>query len=235
MYNEEKIYTTDEYNNWAQEHDEKTVKYDKESRALFYSFFTFETKGKKLLDIACGSGCVVSGVDGSQKEVDIANKRLGEKSVKQGLYNKLPFENNSFDIVVSKYAPQAFESIEDFYKEASRVLKPDGYFIILATHPMRHFLEKVDKPRDYFKTEVVVSWIYEHTLPLKEWSHTFNDYYSKFFLDNFTVEQYIETTDTKLCVEWVDGETYPGYFIFRAKKKSKGASNEKGNFFSRLL
>lgn len=219
-----------QYNNWADEHDWKTVKYDKESRALFYSFFNFETKGKKLLDVACGSGhdlkhyqdvmgCDSYGVDASEDEASLANKRMGAEKVKVGFSYAIPYEDNSFDIVVSKYALQAFESIEDFYNEANRVLKPGGYIVILATHPMRHFLEKTEKPRDYFKKEIVVSWIYEHTLPLKEWSHTFNDYYSKFFFEHFVIEQYIETTDTKECVEWVDGEKYPGYFIYRAKKK----------------
>jgi ubiquinone/menaquinone biosynthesis C-methylase UbiE len=230
MTKDTNVYTVNQYNGWADEHDWKTLKYDKESRALFYSFLNFETKGKKLLDVACGSGhdllhyrdsfgFEVRGIDASEKEVIFANKRLGEDAVKVGLSNAIPFGDKTFDVVVSKYAPQAFESIADFYKEVMRVLKPGGYFIILATHPIRHFLEKPERPRDYFKTEVVVSWIYEHTLPLKEWSHTFNDYFSNIFFDNFILEQFHEKADTKECIECIDGESYPGYFLFRAKKK----------------
>ncbi len=230
MTKDTNVYTVDQYNGWADEHDWKTVKYDSESRALFYSFLNFETKGKKLLDVACGSGhdllhykdsfgFDVNGVDASDKEVAFANKRLGEDAVKVGLSDAIPFEDKTFDVVVSKYAPQAFNSIEDFYNEVIRVLKPGGYFIILTTHPMRQFLEKSVKPRDYFKKEVVVSWIYEHTIPLKEWSHTFNEYFSPLFLDNFIIEQFYEKADTKECIEHIDGESYPGYFLFRAKKK----------------
>lgn len=219
-----------EYNNWFEEHDWKTVKYDGESRGRFYSFLNFETKGKSLLDIACGSGhdlmhyrdkfnCIVSGVDASDGEVELANKRLGNGVAKVGFSYDLPYEDQSFDIVVSKYAPQAFESIADFYKEVDRILKPGGYFVILTTHPMRHFLEKEAKPRDYFKTEIVTSWIYEHTLPLTEWAHTLNDYFSSFFFEKFKLEQFQEYTDTPECIEQVDGEKYPGYFIIRAQKK----------------
>lgn len=219
-----------EYNKWFEEHDWKTIKYDSESRGRFYSFFDFKTKGKTLLDIACGSGhdlqhyrdkfgCKISGIDASDGEVKLANKRLGAGIVKVGFSYKIPYPAKSFDIVVSKYAAQAFKSIPDFYKEVDRVLKPGGYFVILTTHPMRHFLEKDKKPRNYFKTEKVTSWIYEHTLPLTEWSHTLNDYFSPFFFKKFNLERFQEYLDTPLCIEYVDNEKYPGYFIIRAKKK----------------
>lgn len=220
-----------QYNEWAKDHDWMTVKYDKQSRASFYSFFNFETKGKKLLDVACASGhdllyyrdrmgFDVSGVDASEEEIEMAHKRLGNnKIVKLGYSYDMPYEDQSFDVVVSKYAPQNFEDIEAFYKEANRVLKPGGYFLILATHPMRHFMEKTAKPRDYFKKEVVVSWIYEHSLPLREVSHTLNDYFSKFFFDNFVLEQYLEEDDKGGAIENVDNENYPAYFLYRAKKK----------------
>ena len=75
-----------QYNNWAIDHDWMTLKYDKESRKSFYSFFEFETKGKKLLDIACGSGhdlihyrdgfgTDAYGVDASEEEGALANQR----------------------------------------------------------------------------------------------------------------------------------------------------------------
>lgn len=218
-----------QYNNWADDHDRMTLKYDKESRKSFYSFFEFETKGKKLLDIACGSGhdlkyykdilhCDAWGVDASEAEVALANDRLGVENVKVGFDYALPYEDKSFDIIVSKYAPQGFEDIAVFYKEVNRVLKQGGYFIILATHPMRHFLEKTEKPRDYFKKEIVTSWIYDHTLPLQEYSHTFNDYFSPFFFQNFDLEKYSEEYDD-ISTEHIDNERYPGYFIYRARKK----------------
>ena len=223
-----------QYNAWAVEHDEKTLQYDKQSRASFYAMFNFETKGKKLLDIACASGhdleyyrdtlgCDVYGVDASDEEVKLAHKRLGQSnSVKVGYADALPFDDDSFDIVVSKYAPQGFDDIESFYKEANRVLKPGGYFLILATHPMRHFLEKTAKPRNYFKKEIVTSWIYDHTLPLREVSHTLNDYFSQYFFSNFILEEYRENYDGSEVqggTDAINGDKYPGYFTYRAKKK----------------
>ncbi len=218
-----------QYNKWFEDHDTLTLSYDQESRKSFYSFFNFETKGKKLLDVACGSGhdlkyyqdvmsCDVYGIDASDGEVELANKRLGKDAVKVGFSNSLPYEDASFDIVVSKYGAQTFEDIEAFYKEVTRVLKPGGHFVLLATHPMRHFCEKTEKPRNYFKKETVTSWIYNHTLPLQEISHTMNEYLSPFFFAHFILDQYIEEYDD-ISTEHVDNEKYPGYFIFRARKK----------------
>lgn len=217
-----------QYNQWANEHDWKTAKYDQESRKSFYSFFNFETKKKRLLDIGCGSGydlmhyaemgCDCYGVDASEEEVKIAQTRFPEERIKMGYSYDLPFESKSFDIVVSKYAPQTFEDVAPFYKEVNRVLKPGGYFLILATSTMRHFLEKTEQPRDYFKKEVVTSWIYDHTLPLQEISHTMNDYFSNFFFEHFVLEQFIEEYDG-IATEHINYEKYPGYFIYRARKK----------------
>lgn len=217
-----------QYNQWADEHDWKTVKYDKESRKTFYSFLDFEVKGKKLLDIGCGSGYDLLhykkmggncyGVDASEAEVQIAQTRFPEEKIKLGYSYELPFENNSFDIIVSKYAAQTFEDIALFYKEVNRILKPGGYFVLLATSTMRHFLEKTGKQRDYFKKEVVTSWIYDHSLPLQEISHTMNDYLSDYFLENFILEKFIEEYD-EVSTEHINNEKYPGYFIIKARKK----------------
>ncbi len=227
----ENITPDKQYNQWAEEHDTLTVSgYDAQSRASFYSQFTFDTAGKKLLDIACGSGhdlshyqnamrCDSHGVDASEKEAELANQRLGSERVKVGWAHALPYEDQSFDIVTCKYAPQGFPSIADFYKEVERVLRPGGYFLILATHPTRHFREKTEAPRDYFKKEIVTSWIYDRALPLQEYSYTMNDYFSPFFLEHFTLESYLEEYDEHGGVEKVDDEKYPAYFIYRARKK----------------
>ncbi len=217
-----------QYNQWANEHDWKTAKYDKESRKSFYSFINFETKGKKLLDIGCGSGYDLMhyekmgfdcfGVDASEEEVKIGQTRFPEEKIKVGYSYALPFEDESFDVIVSKYAAQTFEDIASFYEEVNRVLKPEGYIVLLATSTMRHFLEKTEKPRDYFKKEVVTSWIYDHSLPLQEISHTMNDYFSNYFFKHFVLEQFVEEYDD-ISTEHLGGEKYPGYFIYRAKKK----------------
>jgi ubiquinone/menaquinone biosynthesis C-methylase UbiE len=221
---------TKDYDQWAKEHDIKTLSYDDISRNAFYDQIDFKTKNMKLLDIACGPGhdlrfyrdtmgCDVYGVDSSEKEVTNAQKKIGKDNVRLGTADNLPFPDNNFDIVFCKYAPQAFEDIKLFYKEVLRVLKKGGIFMFLSTHPMRHFLEKQNKPRDYFKKEVVTSWIYEHTLPLKEYSHTLSDYLNPLYLENFQINHFKEYQDSPLAIDKIDNETYPGFFIIKSVKK----------------
>lgn len=99
-------------------------------------------KGKRVLDIACGSGfgmqilsavaTVVAGADYSFEAVNFA-KRNFMRNVDGGVQanaSSIPFADNSFDAVVS------FETIEHlrkpvkFLKEVKRVLIPNGHLYI---------------------------------------------------------------------------------------------------------
>ncbi|MEK9231712.1 class I SAM-dependent methyltransferase, partial [Escherichia coli] len=40
----------------------------------------------------------------------------------------LPFNDNSFDLVISNFGVQLFYNIEQSFSEISRILKPDGIF-----------------------------------------------------------------------------------------------------------
>ena len=47
------------------------------------------------------------------------------------LSNKLQYENNSFDLITCIYTLHHIEKLEDFIKEINRVLKKDGYLILI--------------------------------------------------------------------------------------------------------
>lgn len=92
---------------------------------------------KMLLDLGTGSGeklfkiaakCKwIIGVDSSKSMVNKAKKNLLLSKIKNikfrlGNSNKLPFESESFDIVISRHAPFNI-------KEVARVLKMNGIFL----------------------------------------------------------------------------------------------------------
>lgn len=111
-----------------------------------YRFAGKFVKGKKVLDAACGEGYgshilsaeakEVTGLDISTKTVENANKKYGKDnlSFRAGSVEKLPFEDNSFDVVISYETIEHVtgEVQESFLKEIRRVLKPDG-FLIMST------------------------------------------------------------------------------------------------------
>jgi len=100
---------------------------------------------KLILDVGCGSGMVtrdiarltkgkVVAVDGSKDMVNVAKKVLkGFKNVdlKVGNAEKLPFEDNRFDIVTCNLFLMWAENPQKVVCEMTRVVKPGG--IVLAS------------------------------------------------------------------------------------------------------
>lgn len=79
--------------------------------------------------------------------MDIVDKTLGKnriEAVKKNLHNirfvsysgtLFPFENDSFDIAVSRYALHHFPNIQSTFSELSRVLKKKGHLFISDPTP----------------------------------------------------------------------------------------------------
>lgn len=96
--------------------------------------------GAKILDVGCGAGLAtnplakksykVTGVDLAEGALEEAKKRDETKSVNYICANalSLPFENESFDAVISLDFLEHVDEPEKVVKEISRVLKPGGLF-----------------------------------------------------------------------------------------------------------
>lgn len=104
--------------------------------------------GKIILDAGCGDGfytrqlaykgAAVIGIDGSENLLKIAREKNSHTNVSfqaADLLVKLPFKDNSFDIVVSNMVLMDIEDIGSFISETSRILKPNGVFVFSITHP----------------------------------------------------------------------------------------------------
>lgn len=105
-------------------------------------------KGNNLLDVGCGTGTLtkliaekspkhtVIGLDADQTALDISQKKVIGKdlniSFRQGFGQKMPFDENSFDIVVSSLFFHHLNSSAKLatLTEIRRLLKPDGTLII---------------------------------------------------------------------------------------------------------
>ena len=109
-----------------------------------YSLASEYCKGKRVLDAACGSGygsemlsrtaSKTIGIDINKDVIDANQLQLGNDKLcfKCASIDHLPFEDNSFDVVVSF---ETFEHVQAeiqdrFLKEIKRVLTPTGLLII---------------------------------------------------------------------------------------------------------
>ena len=138
-----------------------------------------DIRDKKLLDVGCGAGtdakifsamgAKVWGVDIAKKQIKLARKE-GMGTFVVGTMTRLPFKNNSFDIVVSRYAIQSSRNTRKSMQEMMRVAKPNSEIIILAKHPLRTFLEGYinNKKINYFKKGAVTSYLFSRKIKLSE-------------------------------------------------------------------
>lgn len=78
-------------------------------------------------------------------------KRIGIKNATYqiGLAEKLPFEDENFDIVMSRLAFHHFEDVDIVFKEMNRVLKKGGKLVILDMEAREEALRKT---ADYYET-----------------------------------------------------------------------------------
>lgn len=101
-------------------------------------------KGAKVLDLGCGTGHFSSyiktlgydviGLDPSTKMLDYSRRNFPDITFVEGYSNTLPFEANTFDLIISIEVLRYLDSkiVKESYKDIYRTLKPGGK--ILITH-----------------------------------------------------------------------------------------------------
>lgn len=218
------------YDEFAERYARKTAELEEQTRRQFRNLLPKSLKGRKLLDVGCGSGqdalyfasqgAEVHGIDISEKEIDIAKqKNCGEFKI--GNINRLPYKSNSFDVVTSFYALQASTNIPQAMKEMIRVARPRSQLLILTKHPFRNLLEGHvnDKKSDYYSRKQVTSYIFNKTITLTEPGHTMMDYLCPEVLRRVELELLEEHTDFPASEQVIPGLIYPTYMILKFRKK----------------
>ncbi|MCR4264132.1 MAG: peptidase C39 family protein [Candidatus Roizmanbacteria bacterium] len=131
------------YNRVADIYVEKYFDNSSEQKHL-EPFLSRLSKKAKILDVGCGPGnyaihlvkmdYTVTGIDTSTEMIKIAKQKVPEAKFVLADMRKMPFENNSFDGLLSAYSlihiPQ--KDIAGTLQEFNRVLKPHGRCIIMG-------------------------------------------------------------------------------------------------------
>ncbi len=102
-----------------------------------------DLKGKAVVEVGSGRGGGASyisryfqpksylGVDISQGVIDFCNNfhQVEGLSFKRGIAENLPLEDATYDALVNVESARCYSSLETFFSEVYRVLKPGGYFL----------------------------------------------------------------------------------------------------------
>jgi 2-polyprenyl-6-hydroxyphenyl methylase/3-demethylubiquinone-9 3-methyltransferase len=134
-------------------------------RFEYFDRFVSQWKGVRVLDVGCGGGftaellasrgAIVSGIDQSHLLIEAARIHSKTKGYdidyRDGVGEKLPFADGSFDAVVCVDVLEHVDSVEQVVSEIARVLKPGGVFLF-------------DTINRTFKSKFVMIWLLENIL-----------------------------------------------------------------------
>jgi phthiocerol/phenolphthiocerol synthesis type-I polyketide synthase E len=117
-----------------------------------------DLSGRRVLDVGCGRGGTVSvikqffepandcGVDLAPAAIKFCRATLRHPDVtfEVGDAERLPFPDDSFDVVTNIESSSTYPDIHAFYQEVFRVLAPGGYFLYTDALPVGRFAECTD-------------------------------------------------------------------------------------------
>ncbi|PLT35131.1 class I SAM-dependent methyltransferase [Bacillus sp. V5-8f] len=156
----------EQFGKYAEKYVTSTTHSNGSDLALLPNWLKLKTESI-VLDIATGGGHVVKAIapyaaqvfatDLTLKMLETAKRHL-EQTQTNVFYviadaESLPFLDNTFDAVTCRIAPHHFSHPEEFVKEAARVLKQGGKFLLIdnvapAEQELDDFVNKLEKLRD---------------------------------------------------------------------------------------
>lgn len=122
--------------------------------------------GKKVLDAGCAAGwysfellargAEVAAIDMSPEMAEAARRRTGNnaKVLCLDLEKELPFDDESFDLILSSLTLHYIENWESTFSEFQRILKSKGTFLFSVHHPLTD-MRLLAEP-EYFSTQLIV-------------------------------------------------------------------------------
>jgi SAM-dependent methyltransferase len=131
-----------------------------------YRFAAQLARSLRVLDVACGEGygaqilaaggaSAVVGADVDERAVAHARSRYPEAEFVTADVAKLPFEDGSFDLVVSFETIEHVQRPEEALAELRRVLAPDGLLVISTPNKHQYLVENEFHEREFTHEEFV--------------------------------------------------------------------------------
>ena len=155
-------------------------------------------KGYSILDIGCGGGLIsepmarlgakVTGIDASQKNINVAKLHANESKLEIDYFKASPENLNNegkFDIILNLEVVEHVDNVNLYIKSCGRLLKKNG---IMFTATLNRSL--ISYIKAIIGAEYVLRW-----LPIG--THDWNKFIKPEELENFLIEEKFSTLDIK--------------------------------------
>jgi len=126
--------------------------------------FCGDLKGKKVLDIGCGTGRVedlmktanidakITAADISDEMLKIAKHRHPDIEFVQADINAMPFKDEEFDVVIAAFVIVHIKNLTKAFKEIDRVLKPNGIVVLTNINQRKAPKLQIEKEKIVIKS-----------------------------------------------------------------------------------
>lgn len=142
--------------NYGYSKDHQTIELKEKDKINRYSSQLYhyvaegiDIQGKDILEIGCGRGGGLSyinrymspksavGLDLNKTSIEFCKKHYSDENIRfiRGNAERLHFRENTFDVVINVESSHRYLQIENFLKEAYRVLKPGGFLLFADFRP----------------------------------------------------------------------------------------------------
>ncbi|WP_456278895.1 class I SAM-dependent methyltransferase [Bacillus sp. AK128] len=232
----------DAYNQLARDYehnvDTKNVYNIDYERPAMMKLIPAEIKDLKVFDAGCAAGwytlqliklgAKVIASDISPEMVAATKRRIGEDAEVfcLDIEHRLPFEDESFDLIVSSLVLHYVKDWSKTFNEFQRILKPGGKLLFSVHHPFMDI--KLSENDDYFSTELIIDkWKRQGELiEVPFYRRPLNIILNE-TLKYFSIEKVVEPQPTKEF-KIKEPEKYerlmknPHFIIVKAMKSNKG-------------
>ena len=200
-----------------------------------------ELNGVRILDAGCGSGwyaeqllargALVDGVDASAAMVEYARRRLEATAPSKAklslqvadLAGTLPFDDATFDGIVSPLVLHYMEDWRPTLREMRRVLKPSGWLLFSTHHPAADAV--LFETKNYPATEHVVDH-WDWCGDVEFYRRSLTEVIASVIESGFVIDQLVEPVPTEEF-RALKPDSYaklleqPVFLIIRASPRSK--------------
>lgn len=175
-----------------------------------------DLSGKKILELGCGPGihsteyvkrgAELHGLDLSDEMIRLAKETCPEGTFVQGSAYELPYEDESFDFVISSFLFCHLSEQDKVVKEVKRVLKKGGECIISLTHPMVYMYRNAPSnsmtaTNSYFEKGEFSFRIVGNETMFDGFPQTMDEIFKPFLEEGFLLKEFKENRPEKSWLE----------------------------------